>query len=483
MTPLPIAVTQPCARRPRRRAHALLAAWSAAALAIVAVPTGVEAQRAGWTTARAEIGDAIRSEAKPRELRAFYAARDHRPIWFRDGAAGEEAQALLRLIASARYDGLDPDDYKPRAILSALKRAGDEDADAEDFAKAETLLSRSFVALARDMRRPADMGVIYPDAELRPRVPSQRELLEQAAAAPSLSAYLERVGWMNPLYGRLRQAAAVRGGFDRDYADRDDFNRDDMDADLTPVRANLDRLRALPADLGKRFVLVDAAAARLWMYENGRVRGTMRVVVGKPSEPTPMMAALIRYASVNPYWNLPPDLVRLRVAPGAIEQGGGFLKTKRFEALSGWTQDARVVDPSTIDWQAVKDGRIDARVRQLPGPNNAMGRIKFMFPNTHGIYLHDTPEKALLREDDRLFSSGCVRLEDAPRLARWLFGKPVKITTGTPERRVDLPEPVPVYITYQTVAAEGEGIVYRPDVYGRDGMDGDGDGPTRYAGG
>jgi murein L,D-transpeptidase YcbB/YkuD len=181
-----------------------------------------------------------------------------------------------------------------------------------------------------------------------------------------------------------------------------------------------------------------------------------------------MMAGLIRYASVNPYWNLPPDLARLRVATGAIEQGPGFLKAKRFEVLSGWDENARVVDPATIDWQAVKAGRIEARVRQLPGPNNAMGRIKFMFPNQFGVYLHDTPEKALMREDDRLFSSGCVRVEDAPRLARWLFGKPVPLSRGKPEQRVDLAAPVAVYITYLTVAAEGEDMVFRPDVYGRD---------------
>ena len=93
-----------------------------------------------------------------------------------------------------------------------------------------------------------------------------------------------------------------------------------------------------------------------------------------------------------------------------------------------------------------------------------------MFPNQFGVYLHDTPEKALLREDDRLFSSGCVRLEDAPRLAKWLFGKPVSLKTSTPEKRVDLARPVPVYITYLTVAADGQEMVFRPDVYHRDGV-------------
>jgi murein L,D-transpeptidase YcbB/YkuD len=277
------------------------------------------------------------------------------------------------------------------------------------------------------------------------------------------------MGWMHPEYARLRRAAAA--GYD---------SADDRALDLVSV--NLDRARLLPAaDAPGRYVLVDAAAARLWMYENGRVAGTMRVVVGKPEEPTPMMAGLIRYANVNPYWNLPPDLVRLRVAPGALEKGQAFLKAKRFEVLSGWEPNARVVNASAIDWRAVLDGRTDARVRQLPGPNNAMGRIKFMFPNDKGVYLHDTPEKALMREDDRLFSSGCVRVEDAPRLARWLFGKPVSLKTATPEKRVDLPAPVPVYITSLTVAAEGQDMVFRPDVYRRDGVQLAGGDAERFA--
>lgn len=412
----------------------------------------------------AEIADAD----GPREIRAFYHARGDQPLWTRAGRVGPEAERLLDLIASAELDGLDPDDYRPRALASALRRA-EEDGSPRSLARAEMALSRSFALFARDMRRPRDVGVTYADAELKPQTPTMRGLLQQAAAQPSLTTYVDGLGWMSPLYAQLRRAAA-------DGASGAD------DAALDLVRVNLDRVRSLPATAAPgRYVVVDAGAARLWMYADGRVAGTMKVVVGKPSEPTPMMAGLIRYASVNPYWNIPPDLVRLRVAPGALKQGPGFLKTKRFEALSGWENDARVVNPATVDWAAVQAGHIDARVRQLPGPNNAMGRIKFMFPNRFGVYLHDTPEKKLMREDDRLFSSGCVRLEDAPRLGRWLFGRPVSLKTITPEKRVDLDVPVPVYITYLTVAADADGMVFRPDVYGRDKVrvaDGDKD---RYA--
>jgi murein L,D-transpeptidase YcbB/YkuD len=121
-----------------------------------------------------------------------------------------------------------------------------------------------------------------------------------------------------------------------------------------------------------------------------------------------------------------------------------------------------------VDWKAVAAGRQELPVRQVPGRDNAMGKMKFMFPNDLGIYLHDTPEKELFRKADRRFSSGCVRVEDAPRLAKWLFGKPLPVKAGGREQRVNLPEPVPVYITYLTAAPEGQTIAFRPDVYNRD---------------
>jgi murein L,D-transpeptidase YcbB/YkuD len=214
-------------------------------------------------------------------------------------------------------------------------------------------------------------------------------------------------------------------------------------------------------------VLVDAAAARLWMYEDGEAVDTMRVAVGKPSEATPMMAAMIRSLTLNPYWNVPPDLVRARIAPGVVSQGPKLLRNLRYEVLSDWSDNARrSIPPRSIG--GVASGQTEARVRQLPGGSNAMGRMKFMFPNQLGIYLHDTPDRSLLREEERLVSAGCVRLEDAPRLARWLMGTTPRASGTAPEQQLNLPEPVPVYITYLTVAPEPQGVALRPDVYNRD---------------
>lgn len=234
------------------------------------------------------------------------------------------------------------------------------------------------------------------------------------------------------------------------------------------ILINLERAKALPVDPGRRYVLVDVAAARLWLYEDGEPVETMRVIVGKEEEQTPMMAGLIRYAMVNPYWNIPPDLVRDRIAPVVLKEGLSYLERRRFEVLSDWSRNAVPVPPERVDWRAVAAGTKELRVRQLPGEGNMMGEIKFMFPNRFGVYLHDTPDRELFDQPGRRFSSGCVRVEDARRLARWLFGRMPRAEDPDRETRVDLDEPVPVYITYMTAAPSRDGIAFRDDPYGRD---------------
>jgi murein L,D-transpeptidase YcbB/YkuD len=179
------------------------------------------------------------------------------------------------------------------------------------------------------------------------------------------------------------------------------------------------------------------------------------------------MAGLIRYASLNPYWNLPPDLIRKR-AGNAARRGPGIITGERLQVLSDWTPQARELAPGQVDWRAVAAGRRFVNLRQRPGPGNMMGRIKFMMPNDLGVYLHDTPLRDLLRRADRHESSGCVRLEDAPRMARWLFEGNVPHAAGAAEQRVDLPAPVPVYLAYFTVLPSPDGVVFQADVYGRD---------------
>ena len=215
-------------------------------------------------------------------------------------------------------------------------------------------------------------------------------------------------------------------------------------------------------------ILVDAASARLFMYEDGEVVDSMKVVVGKPELQTPMMAGFVRYAILNPYWNVPDDLVRTNIASNVLNQGVRYLRSGGYEVFADWNPGSPKLDPASVDWQAVHAGQSQVHVRQLPGGSNFMGKVKFEFPNAHGIYMHDTPDKHLLREDARQLSSGCVRLEDAGRMHRWLMGEALPARTREAEQVVNLPEMVPIYITYLTAMPQGQAIAFQDDPYGRD---------------
>jgi len=214
---------------------------------------------------------------------------------------------------------------------------------------------------------------------------------------------------------------------------------------------------------------VDTAGAMLRMMEDGRQVDTMRVVVGSTRMQTPDLAGYIRFAVFEPYWNIPPDLVRDSVAPEVVRDGPAALSRRRLVLSPDW-RSYTPVEPEAVNWSAVAAGRDSIWVRQLPGGDNMLGRVKFMLPNSLGIYLHDTPDKSTFGRSDRRLSSGCVRVEDARRLAQWLFReRTIMDRTFAPDEHVDVPEPVPVYITYLTAAPEGGKIRFRKDVYGRDG--------------
>ena len=379
----------------------------------------------------------------------FYRSRGGAPLWFgpRSGAA---AQQLLTLLGTARADNLNPNRYNVKGVARAVQAA-----QRGDVQRAEMVLSQAFVAFARDVDRDPG-GVIYVDPELKPTPHSVATLLGQAASAPNLADYVQNEGWMNPIYGKLRLALASR------------LYRSERERQLLAL--NLERARALPAGDG-RYVIVNAPAARLYMYDNGQVVDSMRVVAGRPDPiaQTPMMNAFIRYVALNPYWNSPADITARKLAPTILKEGRAYFTKRGYELLSDWGDHPRVIDPMSIDWHAVAAGRIQARLRQKPGPANSMGKMKFMFPNAQGIWLHDTPEQEKIDEAARLQSNGCVRLEDAARFARWLFnGHPPKAQGAKPEQKVNLPAPVPLYITYLTAVPSGTSIVYFDDFYGKD---------------
>ncbi len=397
-------------------------------------------------------GNAQSAPASAQEIANFYASRGGAPLWFAP-SAGNAPQRLLALLATAEADGLNPRRYDARRLAGLVGAASRGDPVARR--QAEQALSAALVAFARDQKHDPKVGIVYVDPALRPTPPSASALLAEAASAPSLATYVEKMGWMNPIYAQLRQAIASR--LYRNSAER------------RLLELNRERARALPGGTG-RYAIVNPPAARLYLYENGQVVDSMRVVAGKPdpASQTPMMNAYIRFLTLNPYWNSPPDVTAHTLAPKVLKEGRTYLNRQGYQLMSDWSDRARVLDPMSVDWRAVAAGRVQVRLRQKPGPANSMGKMKFMFPNQQGIWLHDTPVKEKIEEAARLASAGCVRLEDADRFARWLFGRSVAPKGAKPEQEVPLPRPVPLYITYLTAVPSGTSIVFFDDFYGKD---------------
>jgi murein L,D-transpeptidase YcbB/YkuD len=416
-------------------------------LALAAAPL---APAAAAAKAKPPAAGAKYAPAASQAVADFYRSRDNAPLWL-SASAGDAAQQLVALLSSAGADGLDPAKYHPAALQGALAAA--RSGKRKDIERADQMLSDAFAAYVRDLRQDPGVGITYVDPQLRPSPPTALGALLVAAAAPSLPDYVSRLGWMHPIYGKLRQALA-----DHKYSD---------DRERQILELNLLRARALPAGKQK-YVIVNAAQQRLYMYEDGKAVDSMVVVVGKPKWPTPMLSAYIRYAALNPYWYVPPDLAGEDVAQFVVKYGQGYLDRMGYEIVSDWSPDPTIIDPTTIDWQGVVDGKVNVNIRQKPGPENFMGRIKFMFPNQFGVYLHDNPRRELFEKSTRYFSGGCVRLEDAWRLSRWLFGRELTWKGAGTEEPVPLAEPVPVYITYLTAMPDGQTIAYYDDAYGRD---------------
>ena len=417
--------------------------------AAVAAPPRENAAR---TSARA-IAQAIGDQADG-ALKKFYATRGYWPLWAASGRIGPEAETLLGFLATADLDGLKPASYQIPELRAAIRDA--RSGDPGKVAIAELELSRAFARYAADMRRPGGVKMTWLDRDLKPKALAAEVVLRGAGQRSSLNAYVADMGWMSAHYVRLRKLLALAKAR---HAPQDSLER---------IRLNLDRARLLPGPW-TRHIVVDAASARLFYYQDGKQQGMMRIVTGKAETPTPMLAGKLRYAILNPYWNVPTDLTRKKLAPKIL--AGASAQSMRFQALSDWSASPVVLDPATVDWQAVAAGRSKVRLRQLPGGDNAMGRVKYMFPNDQGIYLHDTPDKALMRKADRHFSNGCIRLEDAPRLGAWLFGKPLPKVKGA-EQAAPLPAPVRVYLTYFTATPTEKGFGFLKDFYGRDGKGG-----------
>lgn len=245
---------------------------------------------------------------------------------------------------------------------------------------------------------------------------------------------------------------------------------------IDQIKLNMERWRWLPDDLGNPHVLVNIADFWLRVVEDGRPALQMRVVAGKPYRQTPVFSDQISYLVFNPYWHVPARLAAQDKLP-EFKRNPDLVSKQGFELFQGWGADAASVDPSTVDWSSLSSSNFPYRLRQRPGPYNALGEVKFMFPNAHNVYLHDTPSRSLFGQTERSFSSGCIRVEHPLELARvllkyndgWTSDRIHATVEKSTEETVVLRRKVPVHLLYWTAWMEdGETVHFRKDVYQRD---------------
>ncbi len=241
---------------------------------------------------------------------------------------------------------------------------------------------------------------------------------------------------------------------------------------IKQIVLNMERWRWLPEHLGDRYILVNIAGFNLTLVEAGAVRDRMRVAVGKPYRRTPVFSDRIRYLEFNPYWTVPYSIASRDLLP-KIKKNPGMLKVQGYEVL----RDGKIVASETVNWSALSRKNFPYTLRQKPGPKNALGRVKFMFPNRFAVYLHDTPGHHVFARASRAFSSGCIRLARPIDLAEevlrhtpeWKRDRINAVLDSKERTVVNLAERLPVHLTYSTAwSGEGGTINFRPDIYGRD---------------
>lgn len=456
----------------------------------------------------------LRVNRKDRDaLTGFYAQAERPLAWVQDGAWSQAAHAVMARMKSADEDGLDPTAY-PLPDTKIRKEAAPS-----EWAKADLKLSASVIRYARDARG----GRIEPSrlsAHVTPKLalPEADEVLRQVASASdanaALSAYnpphsgyraLKRqladlranhpsqpsvrvpkgpalkVGMKDPRVPLIRARFNIAKETDNQtvYDERvasavAAFQKEKglpTNGILTAqtvaalsgpslaqreaaIIANMERWRWLPADLGERHIMVNVPEFRLELRDEGKVVHETRVIVGKEQSQTPIFSEEMKYLVVNPSWTIPPSIMKKEILPGLANDPG-------YAAKRGY--------------RVIRRGN-SITVQQPPGERNALGYVKFMFPNQHAVYLHDTPNRNLFSASKRAFSHGCVRVDKPFELADEIFGKDgkwngqkLKGLIGKGERYVHLTQPLPVHLTYFTLAVDEKGHLKSfADLYGLD---------------
>ena len=389
-------------------------------------------------------------------VRSYYERRQYPSIWFGSHGGDDAIGQLLLILRRAPLEGM-VNGPGIATEIDARVEAARSASNPIAIKAAEIALSAAWVDYVAWVHRPSS-NVIYGDPALAQAPPRPDSILAQAEVAPNLAEHLVTASLVNPIYDKLREVAVAEalanGGTPSDR-----------------IVLNLERSRILPSK--GRYVFVNTAEQRLHMIEDGQDVDSMEVVVGNKDRyglPTPIVAGTINYAVANPYWYVPPHLVR-KFAPNIAKAPDAYFKAHGYQAIADLSQHPAILTPKSIDWVAVAAGNQSVYMRQEPNGENSMGKMKFPFPNGEGIYLHDTPKREYfdpVKWPNRAQSNGCIRLEDYRRFARWLFGRDVAASGNGAEQFIALPRGVPVYVSYLTMVPSATGILSFDDRYGWD---------------
>ncbi|SFZ98849.1 hypothetical protein MNB_SV-5-95 [hydrothermal vent metagenome] len=248
---------------------------------------------------------------------------------------------------------------------------------------------------------------------------------------------------------------------------------------ITTIRLNLDRLKWLNERESNRHIIINIPDFKLYFEEDGELIQTMRVVTGTATHPTPIFSDTVEDIVLNPYWNIPQSIIQKEMIPKLLKNPNA-MKKQGIEIRAGWAKDAPVVDPRSVDWNKYRYSKnMPYRFAQLPGNHNALGKIKFLFPNRFSVYMHDTPSKHLFKRDKRAFSHGCIRLQKPRELLKTFstfnsnidFDKSKEILKSKDKKYINLKKKIPIDIVYLTAWVDYDGkLQFRNDIYNYDEM-------------
>jgi murein L,D-transpeptidase YcbB/YkuD len=382
-------------------------------------------------------------------LQKFYKSRRGKGIWTDKKGLTKQGKALLSLISRAGEDGLVAADY----IKGFPARiAGNE------LGGAELYMSQAFWKFGRDLSAGRTTpAVSEPDIVIsRKKTDIKNWLTLAGRKGPAFV-----INALRPPHAQYLALRRVLGKSKGKKAKK--------------IIINMERWRWLPRNLGKRHVMVNQAAFELTINDNGKVVDRRRVVIGQTFHKTPMFSHAIKFAEFNPTWTVSRSIAGNELLP-KLRKDPGYLEKRNYKIYTSWKKDAPAMNAHSIDWHSVSNKNFPYRIVQQPGENNALGQVKFIFPNKFKVYLHDTQSKALFKKNARAFSHGCIRVENPLDFADKLYAserslnaaKISKIVASGKTKRVKMKKPVPVHLAYFTVWVEGGKVKTFKDVYGRD---------------